>query len=210
GDEGDNLPLPDVGLLESNDTPCVDSIFANHCNVLAPAYIRPMYDLPGSGDEVPYSEYLGDDTEVTALINAYFNNKVTEARDDFWTAYLLSAYQYQYDHDGDPDYMNSFFPAITGMSNVFGAVIFLELCRGREYDYMNKNTTILKWQQRPVTRRHILAHEVGHLFGGEHEDNDPGEGNAGLMDESEKRMRGVFGDTTISKIRQHLNPGRGL
>jgi hypothetical protein len=119
GDEGDNINepnLPYLSLLSSNDIACPDEIFASNCNVFAPAYIRPVYDLAGSRDEVPFIVNLTD-TALEDIREQYFNNKVT-ARTDFWTIYLLGAYQYNDFYDGDPDSItNPFYNSAYGFSD---------------------------------------------------------------------------------------------
>jgi hypothetical protein len=93
GDEGEDVPMPDTGLLQDSDDP--------DKNVLAPAYVRPKYDLAGEEDNLPF------------VLNSYrdrtrFNNIGSEANPDFWTIYLLNAYQSPAASDGDPDSESSF------------------------------------------------------------------------------------------------------
>ncbi len=55
GDRNESLVEPDTSstsLIHSSDIPCSD-VVTSQCNVFAPAYIRPKYDLTGSHDRTP-------------------------------------------------------------------------------------------------------------------------------------------------------------
>lgn len=206
GDRGDNASEPNLDLLQPNDTPCPDQIDATNCNMLALAYIRPSYTVVGSHSEVPFAAYA-DEAAISAIYEQYFFNRDTEARTDFWTIYLLGVYQYTEDNDGDPDLDLFFFPSTYGYADLIGSSIFLELNRGREYSrFDGENPNIPKWHLRPVGPKYTIAHEVGHMLGGEHTDSSGGVDNAGLMEQSQTRTSGVFSDKTLWAIRLSNNP----
>jgi hypothetical protein len=211
GDEGDNVPEPDLSLLQPTDSACPDEISAANCNVFAPAYIRPVYDLQDFLDEVTFSANV-DDFSILSIRQFNFENRATQASQTFWTIYLLGGYQYTVYADGDPDSLpvaaESGNLSVYGVADSVGATIFTELGRAREYERMNREnmTGFPRWQDRPVTRKHTMAHEVGHLFDGGHFDIDVEFNNAGLMSPSENRVRGVFSDVTLDKIRKKVIP----
>lgn len=84
-----------------------------------------------------------------------------------------------------------------------GPAMYPELIRPRELDYMDEeNPLIPGWRSRPVTRKHILAHELGHSFGRVGDMHEDG----GLMADSEVRLSGIFSDKSLFKIRSFSNP----
>ena len=208
GDEGETVTMPGVLLmLEPLDSECVPASDPSPCNVLAPAYIRPVYDL-GGNDFVPFYKYLNDD-DRNSLFGTWFFNRDHEGRENFWVIYLLTAYQPDQYYNNDPDRLLFGTPdRIRTSSDHRGAVLFLELNRAREYDYMDlENEGIPSWQNRPVSRRHEFAREVGVMFGGRPTDADGEPDNAkSLMAGAEIRMRSVFGETTLTRIRDTKFP----
>lgn len=55
GDENEDIPMPPLSLLtENSDNP--------NANVLAPAYIWPVYDLEGSNENTDFAANVADDT----------------------------------------------------------------------------------------------------------------------------------------------------
>lgn len=209
GDEGEPVVGSDErSMLDSTDNECSPNPNPGVCSVLAPAYIRPVYDLPGSNDFAPFFEYLIED-DRNPLFDRWFLNKDYEAREDFWAIYLLNAYQHSESTDNDPETPFLGIPFRTrAITNNLGVVLYLELNRGQEYNYMDdENPGIPEWRNRPVSRRHELAREVGFMFGG-HPTDTTGEpvNEKSLMAEAENRRRGVFGDVTLEKIRKQLYP----
>src|SRR5215510_8952700 len=94
GDNDEDVPMPDVSELQDSDDPFL--------NRLAPAYIRPIYDLTPD-DDVPFVLNLAEGTAdgVRALFR--FDNIAHQEDPDFWTIYMLGAYQRTIAGDADPD-----------------------------------------------------------------------------------------------------------
>jgi hypothetical protein len=121
----------------------------------------------------------------------------------------VSVCQPEENNDADPDLdFFAFIDPIRAYSNDKGTVLFLELNRPREYEYLDRDDSLglPPWRDRPVSRAHELAREVGRMFGGLEDDTESEPGNESLMAKEDKRMRGVFGDVTLSKIRQTVVP----
>lgn len=210
GDEGDDVREPNIDLLRPTDTACqvgTDGKIANQCNSLLPALITPAYDLSGSGENIPFSTNATR-ADIINIYNAHFNQKATESRVDFWTVYFIGAYQEAEDWDSDPAYNagtrrgNSFVFGEVDDLNGIGVTMFSELNRITEQEVLNvynsvNNPTVARWKYRPVGEKYTLAHELGHLFFGEH-------GDTGLMEGSTTRIRGSFSDTTINSMRGGL------
>lgn len=207
GDEGDDVAEPNLDLLQPNDAACIVGAMGkitNLCNVFLPAYTVPKFDLSGSYENIAFSTNSSDG-DIINIYNNHFNQRTTESNSDFWTIYLVGGYQWNTTDDADPGLNaatrrgDSFVFGKVDALNGIGVTIFTELNRAAEYENINVynsviNPSIADWQNRPVARKYTLAHEVGHLFGGYHEDT-------GLMSGSTDRTDGIFRDITINKIR---------
>lgn len=185
GDEGESLPLPDTDLLQDSDDPSA--------NVFADAYVRPVYDVGNPSDQE--APFIGNSYEIPLITATYeFDAINTEADNDFWTVYLLGAYQYTRDYDRDPD-GEAAEPGKGGVLGVVdnfvgvGASVFVELLRPKE------GLTITGVTNHAAT----AAHEIGHLFDGRHEEE-------GLMAQSSTRTSIRFTPATLNKIRSLLHP----
>lgn len=204
GDEGDDVDEPDepdLGLLKSNDVACLNTHYTNDCNVLVTAYVRPVFDLTVSHENAPFRS----NTSSRSLLNiysSYFQNINWEASTDFWTIYIFGAYQFENPLDGDPDYEGGVYGQKDGpgSNDGQGAALFNEAGRPTEYENLD-NFNPVGWRERPINRRFTIAHEVGHLFGGDHDDYNPGTMEAGVMGEPISRTSPLYSDTTINKIR---------
>lgn len=176
GDQGEDPPAPDLSLIQNSDDPA--------SNVFAPAYVRPVYDLPGEG---AVSFVLNEPGYGSMLLPTYnFNAIGSEADSNFWTIYLIGAYQPAIAEDGDGE--NNVFLGIVDsrLGDGQGANVFFESLKevGTGPFISNAATT---------------AHEVGHLFTGDHTD-------LGLMSQSGSRISLSFSDVTLDRIRSLVHP----
>ena len=222
GDNGEVLDLPDLRLLQDSDVVCVDEYDINNCNSFAIAYIRPTYDLRGSGERIPFELNSSSVAMETTIRNKdNFDNFDHHDSSDFWTIYLLGAYQYQPDEleplgDGDPDWAISLYGQAvppTGTSKI-GAYITMELNRTKEFEildapWIGRPPGIPSWTKRPIGNRFTVAHEVGHLFGGTHEDyvgTPPYKPQDAWLMAGSDELHAIFNAVTLNKIRSITNP----
>jgi hypothetical protein len=200
GDNAENIPGPNIDLLQSSDVPCIvetNGKVNNLCNLLLPAYVIPKYDLTGN-ENTPFDLNL-DSTEFETTYNEHFDNIDTEASTDFWTIYFLGAYQYVKFLDGDPDGGN---PIWGIAANSVGMAIFHESNRPTEYNVLNTSGSGADlWQNRPVGSKYTSAHEVGHLFGASEDDCQSLGINSGVMTGILRVTLGIYCVGTITKIR---------
>ncbi|MEP7214119.1 MAG: L-type lectin-domain containing protein [Acidobacteriota bacterium] len=93
GDEGEPIPSPERLLIQEFDN--------RGQNVLALAYIRPVYDLDGNGTSQQFKANIDGFTGDPLDPMIAFDNRMTEQDAQFWTIYLLNAYQGWSSKDGD-------------------------------------------------------------------------------------------------------------
>jgi hypothetical protein len=184
GDDGEDIPQPNTTRIQDSDNP--------NDNLFAPAYVRPIYDIPDNNGSVPF--VLNTQSESGQGIRATFDfdNVASEDDDDFWTAYVLNSYQCDPRGDTDPlaeQNTNFVALAVTDALNGQGSALFLEMFA--EYD------GVLTPIDRPP---YTVGHEFGHLFGSDHPDG-------GLMAETGTPQRtGSFSAITINRIRSINHP----
>ena len=200
GDEGEDITPPPIEIIQPVDNPCLEAVSSN-CNVFAPAFVKPVYDLTVGIEEVAFAANVN--VSVNPLTQApppveihahfEFDNFDYETSLDFWTVYIVGAYQYDIRVDSDPNSS----PGVRGIVdalNGLGALIFMETTRATE---------ISNPLNRPIGRNFTVAHELGHLFNGQHNDLFPigttDASSAGLMSTSISRVSGVFNPVTINK-----------
>ena len=126
GDEGEDVPDPDRNLIQ--EYPNGDNLAAN---VLMLAYIRPVYDLEGNGVSPEFKANIDDISAGPVREVIAFDNISTEGDVQFWTVYLLNAYQPEPYQDGDGADPAGLVPDETPIvgftaSNSLASFIFME------------------------------------------------------------------------------------
>jgi hypothetical protein len=217
GDEGDDVAESNLDLIQPNQTLCVasplDGKVLGQCNAFLSAYVVPDYaefQLSGSHTSIPFQTELTIANAVAIYNNpSYFNNLANEANSQFWTVYILGAYQDAYTLSGNRGTGDPIGSVTWGraeaLRNGRGLVTFVETNRPVEYDVLDigvRPPGIDIWRNRPIESKYNTLHELGHLFDARHEDCESGGiGNAGVMRQFGRLTRGVFCDETIFKIR---------
>jgi hypothetical protein len=201
GDTGEAMVAPDASLVQDSDDRAK--------NLFAPAYVRPTYDLPNPTPNPPFVVNQAGDLggDVRALFR--FDNRASNSN-DYWVIYMLGAYQPITAEDQDP---NTEVPTVgrvdvtTGHRGVGqGAVTYLEVVSAHELAVFDKKQdakpacrgNLANWKQ-SFRNAPTTAHEVGHLFGGEHDDG-------GLMSSDCSIVTLTFSDQTIATARAIARP----
>lgn len=206
GDTGDNITEPDTALLTANSD-------NTNTNVYVAAYVRPVYDVNDPRDDNDFR--ANTDGSAAADIRQLFVSgrdlTNTDRDDEFWTIYLLGAYQHTVEEDNDSSvepcpipgvahcYTLGIVDAITLVTDDLegsGALIFTEIHRPREIPGYTSNPTNLN--SMAVT----VAHEVGHLFSCEHGDG----GLLGTDPNTGMPVSNQLSPTMIFKIRGLTHP----
>jgi hypothetical protein len=141
GDDGEELPEPDQRWVHDSDLPAE--------NVFAVAYVRPTYDLSNNNPD-PTVPFVKNSDFLYQQFNNYRGNDK-----NFWTAYLLGAYQYLTTFDGDPDEDDTQWGS---GAESYGANVFLEAGRPEETRRYESKAAF-------VNQAATTAHELGHWFG---------------------------------------------
>jgi hypothetical protein len=185
GDEGEDiLPLERDFLKDSDIFPT--DLTTTDSNALAPAYIRPKYSLTGSGSETVFLANIAADTGQAIRAAFQFFNVDTEDSTNFWTAYLLSGYQYTVDTDSDPiTEAVELQVGVTDAQNGQGSIVFFESLNPRECFVGGVGCDI----------HATKVHEIGHLLNADH-------GEGGLMDS----LSINFSATSLTAIRSVTHP----
>ena len=195
GDAGEDVRAPDLRWLQDVDH------FTN--NSLMIVYIRPTYDLSGNESNLPF--YLNapkadvsapDSTIAEKTIMTNFNNAATRKDKEFWTGYILGAYQVFSQGDLDPgdDYELNEVVGMVGQSGAeFGSICYLEtVSEGTDHKVILPGelgySAYEDWRDTPF-------HEVLHLLRAE-------DGDGGQID---REFFGLSGKTQ-NKIRRSFVP----
>jgi hypothetical protein len=194
GDTDEDIPLreTDLALLTAdNDDPAA--------NILAQAYMRPVYDIVDRDDD---GFFQANAFGIAAPdIRPFFIDRdltTTSTDVEFWTVYILGAYQSAVFADNDPPGLLVFGHAdgipTTSDGDGSGFAIFQEAHSSKE---------IVAYPNDPgdPSLRHVsttVGHEIGHLLSGQHGDGDIMTDGTGII-----RSR-RFHPTTIRRIRSQL------
>lgn len=190
GDTGEDIAEPSTSLLTANSD---DS----NTNIFAPAYVRPVYDIVDNRDNSYFqANVLSDSADDIRPLFVDWDSSNTNTDVEFWSVYVLGAYQHTLPEDNDPS--TELFETlgivdeITGLTGDLegsGALIFLELHSQKENSPTNPRSTAV-----------TAGHEVGHLFSGDH-------GEGGIMGDALGQMSSnQFSPATINKIRGLTHP----
>lgn len=189
-------------MLQSIDTPCPNTITASNCNVFAPAYVRPVYDIVDSRDNCLFQANTSglDPADLRPLFRQCWDSGDSNTDSEFWYALVFGAYQHTVARDCDPSTdactqgRVDVITDVTGDLEGSGALIFMEPHRTREIPTYNPNP------QDVTSLANTVAHEVGHLFSCEH-------GELGLMgDGNGQVLSSQFTPGSIRRIRGLINP----
>jgi hypothetical protein len=196
GDTGEDIPLPYTEYLTENSD---DS----QTNILAAAYVHPVYSMIRNidvrDDNIFAANLDPDTTDGARSLFVDQDQTSTNTNNEFWTVYILGAYQGSVFKDGDPlskrcssdDLFCVTLGRVDEITNVTGegsgALIYFETHRAREsmHGYANDLSV-------------TAAHEVGHLFSGEHTD--------GAVMSGKYVGAPYFSATTLNKIRKLRHP----
>lgn len=182
GDDGFDVPLPDMGHLSSSDSASA--------NWFAQAFIRPIL-LDGhddlafrvNGTEEPSDMYCKVLTVPCPAGQESFDHRATEASTTYWTVYLLGAYQPDPDSDGDPNAERR----TGGRADNFriGAALYAETIReGGGQDSCAPSAA--------------AVHELAHVFGATHQ--------SGLMADDCGFGTATFAAISLDEIRSAPRP----
>jgi hypothetical protein len=198
GDTGEALVAPDASLVQDSDNPAM--------NLLAPAYVRPTYDLPNPTPNPPFVVNQAGDTGADVIALYKFDNRASNSN-DYWVIYMLGAYQAITTEDQDPNTEAATSGRVDAVRGQ-GAVTYLELVSAHELAVLDKHheadpdpfcrANLANWNQ-TFRNAPTTAHEVGHLFGGLHTDR-------GLMADKCPQATLTFSDATIAKARATARP----
>lgn len=200
GDNGEDIPAPDLSLLQDSDDPAR--------NKLAPAYIRPTYDLSGENTNVPFvantpdSDLATREPGIADFESMFrFDNIATENDPDFWTIYALNAYQ-----DTSPCDLDPLTEGTVGRCGPLGRnddffgqgfAIFVESIHDY-HSYLISTGTPISDQRKANA---IALNEVGNLFGAS-------DGEGGIMNDDVPCTADCldFSLVTLDKIRRATHP----
>ena len=176
-----DIPMPNTRLLK---------------DAFADAYTLPVYDVGDNNTNVPFVLNIdcSKQNELKVIMEIFdFDAKESQDDKDFWTIYLLGAYQANEQNDGDPN--SELDSTIAGYTfSDIGVVIFMEPFSEFTHTlYTNVMTTVV--------------HEIGHLFGGEHMDIDFGTKDLDhIMTDDPDLYGNKFNEETLVKIRKTISP----
>ena len=157
-----------------------------------PAYIVPIMDLTFGHNKQPelHINYDAPTDSADEIIPYYQFDNVSNNLNNYWVIYLLGAYQYDYDEDGDPDNEARPYLPTQGIVDAIrgkGANIFIEVHNESCFNPNNREE-----------EKDTVVHETGHLFG--------------ALERDEGIMGGIgsfprnFSAKSLKKIRNTIKP----
>jgi hypothetical protein len=189
---GEDIPMPNICLIQGANMPTWSNCSTQgnpddpNTNILAPAYIHPVYDIGDNNEYTVFSANVSANTGPAIRDLFDFDQIATEASTDFWTAYLLGGYQHTIDADDDPESGDGAGQVgVTDAQNGVGSIIFMETNGPKECTLSPIFCNIAA----------TTAHELGHLL-------NAFEGDGGIMDDESLS----FSPTSLAKIRAIPNP----
>jgi hypothetical protein len=189
GDDGEDVPPPSMTLIADGfDNGVCDGTAPN---VFGPAYVCPVFDVGDSNDVVPFVLHTPD-SELEKIATYDFDAIGTEADPNFWTVYILGAYQFDTDQDNDPGgNLKKLVLGTVDALNGMGVSLFHEAVAdaARSKDHVDQNCTDAV----------LAVHELGHLFRGVHSDGE-------IMSSGCSSMTLGFSIKTIATIRAIDHP----
>lgn len=170
-----NANSPDMSFMQESD------IITN--NVFAEAYVIPTYDLTSTRNVTFAANTLPGNAFTQTLA---FDQDATEEDPDFWTGYVLAAYQASTLEDNDPS----------------GEVPVLGYTDGKQYGIAVFLATGSEFSIPTCEDPYVVAHEFGHLFGVPHH------GGGDLMEAACNNIGIVprFDATSLEIIRRQVAP----
>jgi hypothetical protein len=155
GDEGENVRTPELTLITDglDDGVCNNSAL----NPFGAAYVCPVFDVGDDNDFVPF---VLNSPGTAAITSTYdFDAIASEQDPNFWTVYLLGAYQEDSALDLDPGKGKYLLGRADDIGGI-GANVFQESIADAE---RTRGTFVLG-----CSNAVVVAHELGHLMNGTH------------------------------------------
>jgi hypothetical protein len=164
----------DTSLMQHSDN--------QNQNLFAPAYIRPEYDVLGTGPTQPsFNLHMESGVNLQEVLNQLNSGRDYASTDQYWVAYIQGAFQGPVDHangaDADPDqgrvvlgdtptYVNN-----PPSNRQQGSLVYVEAIR-------DSRAVLDRFGQCPNVNllSTTTVHEVGHQFG-------LGDNTGGIMDQ---------------------------
>lgn len=203
GDTGEDILGPDQVLPTSGMSLLTGGSDVEATNVLAPAYVRPVYDITAdTRDDCLFQANTPGLTpgDLRPLFRLCWDSGGSDADSAYWYSLVFGAYQHTLARDCDPSTdacTQGRVDVITDVTDDLegsGALIFMEVHRTREVTGYNPNPDDV------TSLANTVAHEIGHLFSCEH-------GELGLMgDANGQVLSSRFTAESIRRIRGLINP----
>jgi hypothetical protein len=184
---GGQAPAPGFFIAEDDDmqgdVPRPDT--SHLASAFARAYVLPVFNEDNSS--VTFTANVPDTpSAVGSQIASNRSPNTPQITNDYWSVYLLGAFQSAKSKDRDPDLENPYRLGDTPATatRATGSLVYLETIRDA-----GKNAS---W---------VVAHEIGHYFYGSNHESD-----GSLMTDGANVTNGSFNDETLMRIRSYFIP----